>query len=129
MNDNTFFWICIILYISIMALRVLFMRFCTTNRTRVIFRNDENGNEIQVDRNIHIIILTNHENSDMDIVDIENQDEELIDKCPICYDLLNNNIIKTECNHKFHKPCLLTWIGSGQRNCLKCPICIQNLSL
>lgn len=45
---------------------------------------------------------------------MENQQEHI---CSICLDTLDNNdIIKTNCNHIFHKSCLINWTKN-------CPIC------
>ena len=70
----------------------------------------------------------------MGISENENEEEKKekesdIVTCSICHDIMESNTVKTECGHKYHKSCLISWIGSGQRRRLKCPICIQSLSL
>ena len=46
-------------------------------------------------------------------------------ECSICYELLNNEIIKTNCNHTFHKECLNKWLKIRQT----CPYCNQKLRI
>ena len=49
------------------------------------------------------------------------------DMCPICLgDMIE--CIKTECNHKFHQDCLMTWIRTGN-NRYKCPLCVTDMSI
>ncbi len=61
--------------------------------------------------NNHIIIFTNL-----------NPQEDI---CPICRDQMIIEVISTECNHKFHKDCLTSWIRASRR--CQCPMCNQNL--
>lgn len=76
------------------------------------------------DTNSNIIILTNIDNQ------ISNDLEQiLLNECPICYEIMDTNIIKTTCNHIYHNHCLITWINSDQQQNLKCPLCLQNLTL
>jgi hypothetical protein len=47
-----------------------------------------------------------------------------INKCSICHnDLLNNNIVITKCNHKFHFSCLNKWKKKNN----SCPLCRKAL--
>lgn len=124
--------IILIIYISILLFRCFVqyaLRNENDNNPEIVERIPERQQELQgiLRRNINVIILTN--DNDMDIMYEEDDIENKILKCPICQDILNDHIIKTECNHRYHKPCLLSWIGSGQRQCLKCPMCLQSLSL
>lgn len=69
-----------------------------------------------LEHNVQIIIMTREEN---------------VDNCPICCEtLLENEPLKTECGHTYHKECIVTWLrsGIGQRR-FKCPVCVQNLGL
>ncbi len=61
--------------------------------------------------NNHIIIFTNL-NSQKDI-------------CSICREQMIEEVISTECNHKFHKNCIKSWIQVSHR--CQCPMCNQNL--
>lgn len=99
-----------------------------------------NNNELQLQeaqplshrrryRGINVVILTEHQNNQMVIGDDTRDIENQLDKCSICHDLLDKHIIKTECNHKYHKYCLLNWIGAMRNQSLKCPLCMQSLSL
>ena len=60
--------------------------------------------------NNHIIIFTNL-NSQKDI-------------CSICREQMIEEVISTECNHKFHKNCIKEWFEHS----LQCPVC-RTLSL
>lgn len=129
--DMIIFWSFIGLYWFCVLLR-LFISRCCVSRTRIIIRDDNGNIEYRrIESNVHIIILTNDNNNELEISE-ENEDdiENQIPKCPICQDVLNINIVKTECGHKYHKSCLITWISSlNQRQHLKCPVCVQSLSL
>ena len=49
-----------------------------------------------------------------------NMDEDA--NCSICLDNLiesSNQIVKTHCNHYFHKDCITTWLRDNR----KCPLC------
>ena len=54
-------------------------------------------------------------------------------ECPICFDTLifGKVILKTECNHIFHKSCLDNWIISNSKINLDttCPICRQKINV
>ena len=56
---------------------------------------------------------------------IKNNDNLLLDECPICLDkyLINDKIISLNCNHKFHKDCLKLWIKKNNT----CPQCRENI--
>ena len=44
--------------------------------------------------------------------------------CSICFDKLENNILKTPCDHYFHQNCLDEWIAKNLNNKEQnCPIC------
>ncbi|KAF2821466.1 hypothetical protein CC86DRAFT_373795 [Ophiobolus disseminans] len=47
--------------------------------------------------------------------------------CPICYEGWNANkepIIRTHCNHTFHRECFITWLGKEDVNSANsCPSC------
>ena len=61
--------------------------------------------------NNHIIIFTNL-----------NPQEDI---CPICREQMIIEVISTECNHKFHKDCIKSWVRASRR--CQCPMCNQNL--
>lgn len=56
---------------------------------------------------------------------IKNNDNLLLDECPICLDkyVINDKIISLNCNHKFHKDCLKLWIKKNNT----CPQCRENI--
>jgi hypothetical protein len=76
-------------------------------------------------RNIYIqevtkkfIIINNNDNI---YKKLKNQD------CPICLNnfIENKNIIKTECEHFFHKFCIYEWIYNKHNSC---PVCRDKLN-
>lgn len=125
---STIFWIFIGCYSFIILIKLIILRFYRTP-TRIIIR-DGGGIEHVYNNfppnNRHIIILTNRDNEIVVANDIEVQ-QPLIEECPICHDILEINVIKTECNHVYHKSCLISWINTGQIQSLKCPLCLQSL--
>lgn len=49
-----------------------------------------------------------------------------IHDCPICIHNVTNNILNTECNHIYHKSCLLDYITYNifkSNNDIQCPMC------
>lgn len=139
MESDSVLILILVIYISCLLFK------CVVSQIRQDIRreegNDERQNIVQilnnrgrelrriVRENINVVILTNDNNymniTEQDDSDIENQ----LDKCSICHNILDEHVIKTECNHRYHKGCLLSWISSGQRRSLKCPVCVQSLSL
>ena len=63
-----------------------------------------------------------HSNSDyfLNIYNINNQKVKDI-KCPICYDLISQDYMITECNHHFHLQCLKKWFKTSKTR--TCPLC------
>lgn len=114
-------WGLILLYSVGIIIKVIYERVVEDNNNEVLtFDVDENSesyylNSIELENINNIIILTNEKNNK--------------ENCPICYDKMDSGIIKTECDHIFHKQCIITWLSSEQKQRFKCPICIQNLSL
>ena len=56
------------------------------------------------------------------------------DDCCICLVRLSeldleiaDKIIKTDCNHYYHKSCLINWINSDNELRLNCPLCLGEL--
>lgn len=52
--------------------------------------------------------------------------------CVICLSELNDiesqsEVIKTKCNHYYHKQCIKDWIDSDNELHLNCPLCLNNL--
>lgn len=81
----------------------------------VITQHNASMNQNQ-NQNLEIILITKIENS-----------EEV---CPICREIMSEEVVKTECGHTYHKDCIVAWlrIGEGHRR-FKCPICVQDLSI
>ena len=52
--------------------------------------------------------------------------------CAICQEVLNDGqtpvTTLTNCNHKFHEPCINQWMNSGQANAHVCPLCRTNIN-
>ena len=45
-----------------------------------------------------------------------------MEECPICYGvLIDDDIIKLECTHNYHKSCILEWFCKN--NMASCPLC------
>ncbi len=44
--------------------------------------------------------------------------------CPICFDVIVNDILTLECGHQYHKSCINKWLIISQR----CPICQKPVS-
>ena len=123
--DKTNFIIFLVLlglYSGIQLSRIIYSRYFA-NVTRVVIRDEENN--LIPNRRIHIVVLTNEDFN----MTIEDENEEDIPQCSICHDTMTTNVIKTECGHKYHKSCLISWLGANQRRSLKCPICVRSLSL
>lgn len=66
----------------------------------------------------------------IDELDIENQNDD----CCICLSKLSevdleilDKIVKLDCNHYYHKFCLLGWIESDNPLHLNCPLCLNDL--
>jgi len=45
------------------------------------------------------------------------------DKCPICLEHIQGPSFKLPCKHRFHKPCLRSWVHSGRETAHECPLC------
>ena len=57
---------------------------------------------------------------------IKNSEIELSNQtCSICLDYLNNNSAGLECNHYYHKDCIISWLKEKA----ECPNCRNNLSV
>ena len=53
------------------------------------------------------------------------------DICSICYEVLDDNSFKLECNHIYHTKCIVKWFRNDHKNCPLCndkTIDISNLS-
>lgn len=44
------------------------------------------------------------------IIDTENNNINMLEKCPICYSECTENFVKIDCGHVFCNKCLITWI-------------------
>lgn len=130
MELDTFLIFIVVIYTCVLILRCAASQLPRRNDAIQEIQPINQINEIRriIRKSINVIILTNDNQMEIgneDDSDIENQ----IGKCSICHGILDHLVVKTECNHRYHKACLLNWIGSGQRRSLKCPLCVQSLSL
>jgi hypothetical protein len=50
--------------------------------------------------------------------------DEICDPCPICREEIANDLLRTRCNHRFHKRCLHQWLAQSST----CPMCRVSLS-
>src|SRR5690348_8975253 len=52
-----------------------------------------------------------------------NEVSEEINNCRICFEPLNNEILKLSCNHVFHNNCIQLWFSTKR----ECPICRRTI--
>ena len=83
---------------------VLFSSFILTYFCSSTHNNNENLNQNLIENNLPIFIITTDTN----------------EICSICLDefVINDEINKLECEHKFHKECLDDWFTNNN-----CPLC------
>ena len=74
---------------------------------------------------IYTLIEYNYLKKNSNDIDIELQ--QIHSNCVICLDRLNNNLLITQCNHLFHKKCILKWKSNCESN-FTCPICRCNIT-
>lgn len=55
--------------------------------------------------------------------DLYTEIDQINEDCPICLDPLNKDVIKTKCNHHFHKACIVQSLVIKKN----CPMCRQNI--
>ena len=46
-----------------------------------------------------------------------------LENCSVCYDNNDNESVQLDCNHSFHKQCMLKWCEKSQT----CPICRSDI--
>lgn len=92
------------------------------HRWNININNINNNNNIQ---GVHVVEFI-HEIIELEIV-------EPIDKnCCICLDNLielesQQRVIKTKCNHYYHRNCIKGWLQSDNELNLNCPLCLTHL--
>jgi len=70
------------------------------------------------------------ENLNMELLNDDQLKELNITDCTICFENINNNAIKTPCNHYFHQKCLDEWIVKNiNKSIQNCPICRFEFSI
>lgn len=53
--------------------------------------------------------------------------EDDFPECPICMLPIKSEVLKTVCNHVFHRACIRSWNQSEQENRFKCPMCRKDM--
>lgn len=61
----------------------------------------------------------------LQIYKVKSNDNLLLDECSICLEKykINDKIIKLNCNHEYHKNCIVLWIKNNNT----CPHCRENI--
>lgn len=102
-HDNTYqYSYKILICILITLIIFIIIYYCSTKRNNIIKLNTTN--------------ITNN---------LYNNKEYDTDICSICLKDLNKNLVKTDCNHIFHKKCLCIWFTENIVNNkdISCPNC------
>lgn len=102
----------------LMFLIIFIIIFMKKNFNRIRFLNEplvinQTMPSNQLPFNLNMVIIDNGEALENDNLN-----------CSICFDKLENNILKTPCDHYFHQNCLDEWIAKNLNNKEQnCPIC------
>lgn len=52
-----------------------------------------------------------------------------LNECSICLDVLQNKVLTTRCNHKYHFNCIKQWVQKHKYNTSLCPLCNQSFAI
>ena len=76
-------------------------------------------------KSLFIKCKNNYKINKIPIIKIRSNDNLLLDECSICLERYNKNdkIICLDCNHMFHKNCLLLWLDKNN----SCPQCRETI--
>ena len=124
-----YFISCLILYIytvlTTIVLIGIFIFCCSLNISMIDFflsneinNRNRNSESDQSDQSDQILNNMNNINIINNVIYIDEKKE-----CCICLDKTNNEWIRTQCNHEFHKTCINDWYRTKNT----CPICRSNL--
>lgn len=82
---------------------------------------NNNGNTVNTEQEDVKIIMKDEDFENIEVIDnLENEE-----KCSICLDNMENEILKLSCGHFLHKECGREWLCKCSN---KCPICKKELS-
>ena len=121
MTDNNFDLTIIVIMILIILLIIInILRFFKNRCDNLRFFNEpliipQNMPPFHTEENLNMELLNDDQLKELNITD-----------CTICFENINNNAIKTPCNHYFHQKCLDEWIVKNINNC---PICRFEFSI
>ena len=105
-----FLLVFLIIFIIFFMKKNVFNRLRFLNQPLVINQTMPSN---QLPFNLNMVIIDNGEALENDNLN-----------CSICFDKLENNILKTPCNHYFHQNCLDEWIAKNlnnkEQNCPNC---------
>lgn len=115
-KDNLVFILIFGIISSIMELDHLY------NIWHSIINRDNNRIRPIIEDEIEIITI----NPNIEIINKINNKDIINGDCNICLEE-DNNIIKLDCNHNYHKECIIKWINQEMNRSKSCPICRQNI--
>ena len=128
MTDKNFdLTIIVIMILIILLIFINILRFFKNRCDNLRFFNEpliipQNIPTSQSEENINMVLLNNDQLKDLKELNINN--------CPVCFDKIENNAIKTPCNHYFHQECLDEWIVKNiNKSIQNCPICRFEFSI
>ncbi len=102
---------------------ILWTKINNLNISIRLFQDESNGLFTKYRYALDYIIRALRKELNEDI----NSPTEEHDVCAICLEPMNNNIINTVCNHKFHECCIMQW--SRMKDKTSCPTCRHALSI
>ena len=82
----------------------------------------------QIHLSVFDVIASNPE-LDLDDVEVCRQNSGNDILCPICIDTIvkGEQMVQTECGHKYHVMCALKWAYAQKEDEVSCPVCRENI--
>lgn len=103
----------------VVTLARIFINECFENNRNIIYIDFEHNIEKNKIKNFEIIQSNNFK--DNFIESGFKQYNIINDICSICLENIKNNKVELiNCNHHFHKQCLIDWFRKGKINCPNC---------